>query len=417
MNNAGVLLEMDRAANSPPWPEPANDVLIASAIIEQVHEFLGRFVVYPSEHAHVAHTLWIAHSHLMSVWESTPRIAFLSPEPGSGKTRALELTETLVPHPVEAINVSTSYLFRKIKDTSGPPTILFDEIDTIFGLRAKENEELRGFLNAGHRKGASAGRCVVRGKTVETEEFPAYCALAMAGLGRLPDTILSRSVVVRMRRRSPSEQVTPYRRRIHATEGNALRDRLASWAIQIKETLNMYPTMPEGIEDRNADVWEALLSIAEAAGGPWPERAKVAAVALVADSAGDRGSLGVRLLRDIKAVFKDQDRLWTDDILAALIAIEESPWGDMRGKAIDSTKLADLLRPYGAKSKQVKMGGLNHRGYEREAFYDAWVRYLPKEEKETDAAHSPSPVNAATGATPATDGGNDASIDEEVNLC
>ncbi len=31
-------------------------------------------------------------------------------------------------------------------------------------------------INAGHRKGAMAGRCVVRGKIVETEELPAYCA-------------------------------------------------------------------------------------------------------------------------------------------------------------------------------------------------------------------------------------------------
>ena len=68
-------------------------------LLDDVHAFLGRFVAYPSEHAHVAHTLWIAHAHLMDVWDSTPRIAFLSPEPGSGKTRALEVTELLVPNP------------------------------------------------------------------------------------------------------------------------------------------------------------------------------------------------------------------------------------------------------------------------------------------------------------------------------
>ena len=63
----------------------------------------------------------------------------------------------------------------------------------MFGPKAKENEELRGLLNAGHRKGAVAGRCVVRGKVVETEEISAYSAVALAGLGWLPDTILSRS--------------------------------------------------------------------------------------------------------------------------------------------------------------------------------------------------------------------------------
>ena len=69
--------------------------------------------------------------------------------------------------------VRSAYLFRKVSDENGPPTILYDEIDTVFGPKAKENEDIRGMLNAGHRKGATAGRCVIRGKIVETEELPA----------------------------------------------------------------------------------------------------------------------------------------------------------------------------------------------------------------------------------------------------
>lgn len=49
-------------------------------------------------------------------------------------------------------------------------------LDNVAG-RAKGDEEIRGLLNAGHRKGAVAGRCVVRGKQVFTEEVPAYCDL------------------------------------------------------------------------------------------------------------------------------------------------------------------------------------------------------------------------------------------------
>jgi hypothetical protein len=138
-----------------------------------------------------------------------------SAEPASGKTRALEITELLVPNPVTAVNVSPAYLFRKVGSEEGI-TLLYDEIDTVFGPKARDNEELRGLLNAGHRKGAVAGRCVVRGKSIETEEIPAYAAVAMAGLGWLPDTILSRTVIVRMRRRHAGERVEPYRRRVHA---------------------------------------------------------------------------------------------------------------------------------------------------------------------------------------------------------
>src|SRR4029079_13285670 len=175
-----------------------------------VHAFLGRFVAYPSEAAHVAHTLWTAHTPLMDAWDSTPRIAFLSPEPGSGKTRALEVTELLVPNPVEAVNVSPAYLFRKVASQDGAPTLLFDEIDTVFGPKAKDNEEIRGLLNAGHRKGAVAGRCVVRGTIVANEEIHDYCSVALAGLGWLPETLMSCSIVIRMRRRAPTETIEPY---------------------------------------------------------------------------------------------------------------------------------------------------------------------------------------------------------------
>jgi hypothetical protein len=129
-----------------------------AVLLDDVKEFLCRFVAYPSEHELHAHTLWIGHCWFMDAWESTPRIAFLSPEPASGKSRALEVTEPLVPRPVHAVNTSSAYLFRKVSDPDGAPTILYDEIDTLFGAKAKEHEEIRGMLNAGHRKGATAGR-------------------------------------------------------------------------------------------------------------------------------------------------------------------------------------------------------------------------------------------------------------------
>ena len=31
-------------------------------MLAAVYGFLGRFVAYPSEHAHVAHSLWIVHT-------------------------------------------------------------------------------------------------------------------------------------------------------------------------------------------------------------------------------------------------------------------------------------------------------------------------------------------------------------------
>ena len=362
--------------------------------LDDVEAFLVRFVAYPSEHARVAHVLWCAHAHLMPCWESTPRIAFLSPEPGSGKSRALEVTELLVPNPVLAVNVSPAYLFRKIGDEqNGPPTVLYDEVDTVFGPKAKENEELRGLLNAGHRRGAVAGRCVVRGKQVFTEEIPAYAAVALAGLGDLPDTILTRSVIVKMRRRAPGETVDAFRRRLFEAEGHALRDRIAAWALRIHDDVDgAWPAMPDGIADRDADVWEALLAIADAAGGDWPKRARDAAVALVAAAKQSTPSLGIRLLADLRAVFKNHDHLATEHILNKLIEIDEAPWGDIRGKPLDARGLSARLRPYGIVPKTIRIGDKTPKGYERADLLDAWARYLPSPPTESETS--------ATGAAP-----------------
>lgn len=347
-------------------------------VLDQVEETLERFVAYPSEATRVAHTLWIAHTHLMDVWESTPRIAFLSPEPGSGKTRALEITEMLVPRPILSVNVTPSYLFRKVSDEDGAPTLLYDEIDTVFGPKARENEDIRALLNSGHRRGAMVGRSVVRGKTVTTEELPAYCALALAGIGELPDTILTRSIVVRMRRRKPGEHVTPYRRRVHGPDGDKLHIRLAEWCEDIADKVdNVWPDIPDGIEDRDADLWEPLLTIADAAGGTWPERARVSAVTLVTEAKGSTPSLGIRLLADVRDLFGESDHMFTSDLVRELNNLEEAPWGDLYGRELNARGLAQRLRKYDISSKTVRVGEDTAKGYAREDLWDAWDRYLP----------------------------------------
>lgn len=379
---------MLNSAMADPWAETD-----AAELLGQVHTFLGRFVAYPSDHAHVAHTLWVAHTHLLNACESTPRLAFLSPEPGSGKSRALETTELLVPNPMPAVNVSVSYLYRSVSSEGGRPTILYDEIDCVFGAKtSSDHEDVRGLLNAGHRRGAIVGRCVVRGKTVELENFPVFAAVAMAGLGDLPDTILTRSIIVRMRRRAPGEHVEPFRRRLHAEEGERIRDRLAAWAEEIEPTITgAWPEMPSSITDRDADVWEAIFAIADAAGGDWPELARVAAVALVADTKGSTPSLGIRLLSDLRAIFENDEALPTEHILSELHKLDEAPWGDLRGKALDARGLARRLRPYDVRPTNVRILASVVKGYRREDLFDAWQRYLP-------ALH----IESATPATAAT---------------
>jgi hypothetical protein len=379
--------EAIKAAVAEAWAAEGS-LLDGAIVLNRVRSYLLRFISYPTAHACTAHVLWIAHAHMLDVWDSTPRIGFMSPEPGSGKTRALEVTELLVPRPVHSVNNSVAYMIRKIADEEGQPTILYDEVDALFGTKAQaEKADLLTILNAGYRKGAVSGRCVADGRTIRTEELPAYCAVALAGLRNLPDTLASRTIFVEMRRRAPNETVEPFRGRIHRPQAQPIYNELRAWcasaarSISEKYRANEYPELPDEITDRAADCWEPLVSVADAAGGEWPKLVREAALYLVKRAADRAQTSGVELLADIKRViFGDEEKVHTVTLLDRLCNLSESRWNDVdgRGHKLTDRGLADMLKDYGVRShKQIKLNQVNRAGYVKAEFEDAWNRYLP----------------------------------------
>jgi hypothetical protein len=155
---------------------------------------------------------------------------------------------------------------------------------------------------------------------------------------------------------------------------------LTAWAAANLDALReAQPAIPDALDDRAVDGWEVLIAIADLAGGDWPRRARVSALALSCGDAREDESSGVRLLADIRDIFENRatDRLASADLVAALNALDESPWGDWTGKPLDPRRLARLLRPFGIKRKVVRIGASTPQGYPLEAFADAFTRYLP----------------------------------------
>ena len=56
-------------------------------VLSEVERFIKRFCAFPDDHALVAVTLWAVHAHITKYFHTSPRLALLSPEAGSGKTR------------------------------------------------------------------------------------------------------------------------------------------------------------------------------------------------------------------------------------------------------------------------------------------------------------------------------------------
>ena len=364
-----------------PGPLPMSFVIDEShgaGLLDEVHTFLRGYVAFPSTHAAVAVTLWAAHTHLAAAFESTPRLALLSPEKQCGKSRVLELLELLSAGAETLSDASPAYLYRRIG--AGKVTILLDEADAIWkrGKTDETAEALRSIVNAGHRRSATVGRVEMNGTTAKLIRFRVYAPAAIAGIGTLPDTILDRAVVIRMRRRAPDERIRDYRERTTRPEGDALRELLIKWAADVADWVgDPWPDMPGGVADRAADVWEPLLMIADLAGGDWPQRAREACAAFVDGARDDTETTGTRLLADLRQVFGDADVMSTETILGKLHALEESPWGDWYGKPLNARGLAKLLKPYQVKATQVRIGENTPRGYRRSDLHEAWRSYLP----------------------------------------
>jgi hypothetical protein len=352
-----------------------------AVLLDDVRSFIRRFCVLPDEHCLVAVSLWVAHSHLIEHFYTTPRIAALSPEPESGKTRLLEVLSLLASDSLPVLNASPATIFRSLAVRQR--TLLFDEADTVWKNQGKDDnrEDLRALLNAGYKRGAKIPRCV--GPQHGVVDFDVFAAVALAGIGDcLPETVLSRSIILKMRRRAPEERLERFIPRKLEAEAEAIRKRVEDWASLIGTNVGAAePTLPIGIADRQAEIWEPLVAIADQAGAEWPRLAREACEALCKVSRARRASLGVRLLSDLKVIFGDAIALHTQTIVDKLIKgdglEEDAPWSNLRGQPVGKRGLATLLAKYEVRPRKVNIGGVHLQGYRREDLWDAWQRYLP----------------------------------------
>ena len=86
-------------------------------------------------------------------------------------------------------------------------------------------------------------------------------------------------------------------------------------------------------------------------------------------------------------------------ILGKLNALEDAPWGDLRGKELDSRGLASRLRKFDIHPKDVRLGEDVRKGYKAEDLADSWPRYL-QSQSATSATQSASSATSAADSTP-----------------
>jgi putative DNA primase/helicase len=236
-------------ADVEPWADPVD----GTELLAELTATIRRYLVLPAL-ADAIMALWILMTYLLDVLTVAPILAITSPEKGCGKTTALDIVSRLARRVLPASNISSAALYRSVEKWQ--PTLLIDEADSF----ATRNDELRGVMNSGHtRQTAYVVRCV--GDDSEPRRFGTWGCKAVAAIGRLPDTVIDRSIEIRLRRALPGEAPEKLR---HASRSDfdALARKAARWAADnAKAIQSARPAIPEGLSNRMANNVEPLLAI------------------------------------------------------------------------------------------------------------------------------------------------------------
>lgn len=348
-----------------PYPELVEGQVLLQDLVSTVRRFT---VLTPS--AAVAVALWTIFTYVINSTSIAPILGLVSPVKRCGKTTLLTLLERLCFTPLTTSNITSAALFRCIQLYR--PTLLIDEGDTFI----HGSSELNGIVNSGHSPTSAYVVRVVEGRPVR---FSTFCAKAIAVIGRLPETMQDRTIIIPLRRKRASETVESIRNTAD-TEFRLLKAKIHRWTIDNAAQISMARPALDGVcSDRAIDNWEPLIAIASRMGDQCLAAAQIAAVDLSGTHAHNR-SAAEDLLADVQDAFESArfDRIASSRLIEIICMDEEKPWATYdRGRSISSRQLAGLLAVFGISSKNLRISpAAVVKGYDRLSFSDAFERYL-----------------------------------------
>lgn len=356
-----------------PWPSPVD----GAAVLDAAESLLRKFIVFSSANDAPAVALWCLHTYAVDAFAISPRLQVTSAERECGKSTLLDLVRALSARAFRASSVSEAALFRLIE--THHPTILLDECDHF----VKDRPDVIGILNDGFMRGGTVLRCEKDGSDNQTvTPFRVFGAVALGGIGRLKNTLESRSIRVSLRRKTQDECVAHLRPDRIDAECVNVRRQFLRWSNDNLEALReMDVELPAALANRAGDLWRPLLTLAERVGKPWSERARGIAEAY-AKHADDQGeSLGALLLTDIRDLFAERktERLLSRVVVDSLVQLEHRPWAEWGKSArpITPNQLAAFLKRYDVRPGSLRTETGRGWGYELQDFAEAFKRFLP----------------------------------------
>jgi hypothetical protein len=318
----------------------------------------------------IATALWTMTAWAHEGTTHSPILAAISVEPDSGKSTLLGVLRFLVPKPFVSVEPTGPSVYRTVDREH--PTLIIDEADDLFYRKS----DLRAIVNAGWSRGTRIPR--------QGRWYDPFCPkiLGILGKTKLPRTIASRSIILRMWPKKPEEKAEDFAY-ADDPEFSTIRRKLAQWAAHnvgiIKE---LKPPQPPGFNNRLSANWKSPLQIAQHARGGWPEQARRSAIYL--SRTPYEPSMGVQLLAALRAIFaRNRTEITSEQVVQELLADPDSQWHEYRGRGpITKHLVAALLKDFEIRPVVVhptKRADFSRHGYRAAQFEDAFARFLPPE--------------------------------------
>ena len=372
-------------------------------VVQDLERVFKKYLYIP-EYAETVLALWVLHTYKPEEFDYTPRLFIYSPEPRCGKSTLLDLLELLCNNALKTENISAAAFYNLAE--SCKPTLLIDEADTFF----KSNNELRGAIDSGYKCNGCVVRMIGENKKKEPVAYNCFAPCAIAGIGKIHQTILDRSIVIHMQRGLPNELPEKLRIRRAESEVKILKRKCARLMESVHQNNNV--VIPNGLNSRQENSWESLLTIAEYISEEYAEAVRKIAQIYSANLEMDSDvSIRIALLQDIKLLFDQRVYngdvfIRSEDMCKELSEMEEQPWSEFNhGKPITPRNIASLLKYFGITPIKQSFSETCKRGYKKSQFEDIFLRYLPSKQsaqsEKSDEKNNPTvvqtPVSLADG--------------------
>lgn len=374
-----------------------------AVLLDDVRHHISRFWVASSDAALDLVVTWIAGTHATDlnnrmVFETYPHLFFGSKTPASGKSTALKMAQLLSARG-EMVSDPTAPALLALIDTERA-ALMLDEMDTLAGSGGF-GRSTRTILLESYKKSGAIVRGN-RGNASGVKRTLCYAPVAMAGMWQnwisnpQLEALRTRTIMIPCVARRSGQNVEPYRARLHERDFRALQAGLAKWGSRNADALEeAWPQAPEGMEDRDAELVEPLLAVADAAGGDWPERIRTAVKVLLRNEAdedeeSEPTTPREMLLADLSLVFHEE-RLASREIVARLSALPGSPWRRYPSPQAAGKEIAHILAGADVKPRPVWLDGMTVRGYDRADLVAAGMpdTMTPDDARELDAEDLP----------------------------